>query len=604
MAEGIRKQFKALCRAFTNIGIAITGTKFIVEEVPKGVNELAYTESDKHIYLACNHPIIEKIGTVTEKLFFVKGLFAHELLHQILTDFETFESTLNSYPIFEAPFFRDVFNIMEDPAIEFQAPRCFGNSLLKSLRYMVTTLYNDALPIEAQKGDFAQFMTACIQFGDGGLLIGNFTSEEAEKAFYEALPYISACIEEKNAAERVELAKIVHQIAMPLWINDIENATKDLRELLDKCGKSIKGEGTGIFGKVETDDEDASDEYNIDMQKRRKLTFSTADKEKNGGIEYTKYVLSEEDIEQITNDIKDGESNIKKDVEEEKPTTAFMVNYKDISKKYKGSVTCLNKDIRTKKNTMLKTEYNQVVAELQGEINNLYKRLNRIIRNDTENKIAKTSGRINIKRLQSGRKTARMFDHRIASKNKADAAIMILVDISGSMKSGYKVITARKAVIALAEVFSKLAIPCKAIAFTADKDGYDVVHEHYLHWRNSYADRVKLMNIRAQENNFDGYSIRYAAEDLKRQVASHKLMIIISDGQPACRYYGYGQGVSDTANAVREARKDISSIIGLGIDADKEILQKIYGSSFVYVKKLRDLFTQIGTELRKEFEKW
>ena len=79
--------------------------------------------------------------------------------------------------------------------------------------------------------------------------------------------------------------------------------------------------------------------------------------------------------------------------------------------------------------------------------------------------------------------------------------------------------------------------------------GYHAIHEHFVNFHDSVAERAKLLNLFPRGNNFDGYAIRYGSELLHQRPEEHKLMFVISDGQPACCFYnGARPGVGFTAS--------------------------------------------------------
>ena len=70
-----------------------------------------------------------------------------------------------------------------------------------------------------------------FQYGDGGILKGNFTYPEARKTFREVLPYVDRAIEEPDCKKRIALMEKVYEISRPLWIDEIE-ALQKLIDLL------------------------------------------------------------------------------------------------------------------------------------------------------------------------------------------------------------------------------------------------------------------------------------------------------------------------------------------------------------------------------------
>ena len=86
----------------------------------------------------------------------------------------------------------------------------------------------------------------------------------------------------------------------------------------------------------------------------------------------------------------------------------------------------------------------------------------------------------------------------------------------------------------------------------------------------------------------------------------HKVLIVISDGQPACgAYFGGGlDGYSDTKDAIREARSKGEVVLGVAIGADVDVLQKMYGRDFIFIRTGDDLFGGIMKKFTDMVKKW
>jgi len=265
--------------------------------------------------------------------------------------------------------------------------------------------------------------------------------------------------------------------------------------------------------------------------------------------------------------------------------------------------TCRNIDVKlpTLKLDEFRITYNELLEKIQTEVSMLASELRRLFANAEDDKARRTSGKVNIDRLCGGRLTSRVFDRRREPSDRSDVAAFLLVDESGSM-GGNKIIQALVTAIGLAEALSD-RIPVYVMGFRADK-GADAVHYHYMRWRNTKDNRLKLLNIHAGGNNFDGYSIRYASELLKKRQEKHKLLIVISDGAPACNSYSGQIGEEDTRQAVREASQ-IATVIGVLVGYEEpDTHRKLYGYNFLHVKDASDLFKRIGGFLANLIKGW
>lgn len=177
---------------------------------------------------------------------------------------------------------------------------------------------------------------------------------------------------------------------------------------------------------------------------------------------------------------------------------------------------------------------------------------------------------------------------------------MLAVDLSGSMH-GSKIQQARKTAIVFAEALEKAGIPYYIMGFSADYKGYSAYHKHYVTWGGK--GKETLTEMKANGNNFDGYSIRYAAKLLENATADEKILFVISDGEPACTsYHSMRVGVADTTQAIKEARKKCTVFgIAIGRGCNPNTLQGMYGLDFAYCEDERMLTSTLCKKLKKVF---
>lgn len=249
--------------------------------------------------------------------------------------------------------------------------------------------------------------------------------------------------------------------------------------------------------------------------------------------------------------------------------------------------------------------YMRVVREYQNEISKSTRIMKKIVAQNME-KSYRVQGKLCLGRLCMARKTASVFEKKNIS-DKGDACVEIVMDVSGSM-DGPKMGAAKAAAICISEVMASAGIPFKVMTFSA---GWNrVIHTHYVNYDTKCVEeRIKLATIDAGGCNFDGYAIRAATEDMVRQKALHRLMIVMTDGAPSCTYYSNNNnitdgGISDVWNAVNEARAKKVTVFGVGIDADLNTQQKIYGQHFVPMTNLSTLLTELFELIRQEVTKW
>lgn len=256
----------------------------------------------------------------------------------------------------------------------------------------------------------------------------------------------------------------------------------------------------------------------------------------------------------------------------------------------------------------------------KGKIDNLVRSVKSAMLKALDNSTYyKKSGRLDTKRLWSSTSNSMDLFYRNKLKSKGGIAVYLLVDNSGSME-GTKISNARNITRIILRAMIELGIPCKCVGFAEEGDlNHGTLHCEVKDWESKdiYMD---IMQDRGC--NRDGFSIRLAYQELDQRPEEHKLLIIMSDGQPAGHEYGYGGGgntkprnnhsngwisaISDTAKAVREARKLGQKVVGvylrphLGsfksifidrcndnngnigrVDKAQSILKSMYGNDFI-----------------------
>ena len=344
-------------------------------------------------------------------------------------------------------------------------------------------------------------------------------------------------------------------------------------------------------------DFEAGDHWNTPDVTMSPEEFESAEHDMETELE-KEYQLTEEDLMAIqtinqryeaakeleNKSVSDDETNL------DLPVTGGL---KDVCKR----ASCQNLIVKSPDSPSAQKMYADLVSDMSGGITSLANQLSRILKNRQEEKMYKQNGKVSIKRLYCGRVTSRVFTKR-RLPDATEMAVAVAVDMSGSM-SGAKIAVAQKTAIALAEVFGKLGIPLYLFGFSADMNGFDVSHFHFINWSNKKSDRLRLLGIKACVDNFDGYSIRYATELLRRKDAEKKLLLVISDGNPAAMAYRYANGIQDVQLAVNEANR-VATTIGILLgDLNPKYHRQMYGYNFVHCNKVNDLFQQLGKVLKK-----
>ena len=248
--------------------------------------------------------------------------------------------------------------------------------------------------------------------------------------------------------------------------------------------------------------------------------------------------------------------------------------------------------------------------------NTLSKRVKRylIAKKQVGYEYGKKRGRIcpkNIGRLYSGSPMdqPRIFKERNQERLHQDTAVMILGDCSGSMTgtrtvngmliSKYMISAACQ--VALSTVLTPLRIPHAMMQFTTS--GYNVMQYHMKGFeekvgKEELIKRFSSMSI-SMESNSDGESLMYAASVLSARPERRKLLIVLSDGQPA--HNGGDSFYLRDVTKLIEGTKGID-LIGIGIRS--EAVETYYRRSRVVndLDKLEEELLEVLKEnlLRKE----
>ena len=699
--------------SLSRMGTAILkGNKLGVKWLPDDTDELGFTSGKERVVNVAwyNRHFMDKLGD-TEQSVLRMGVFAHELLHQCLTNFTYAQEIIKKLTRAEAAIAMNFFNTLEDPAIEYFAPNIFGGKLLDALRYSIKHIYMMSPGIDKSRDAFTQLMNALICFGDMGIVKGNFTFPEAETYFRKVAPLYNKGITCPDSAKRIDIALECMEITRPLWAEIVkeheafEEFLKILQEIMEASGMHIMEDEEGsmtepagsgassrrkeLLSKITEDDggegegegssdtPDTPDSENGEAGEGKTLkveasdggcvsnsgsSSSSADAEcfdqNQGGDadnegdsddtdegrdddgqsgntgdsssgdntsgskndphpemdDGSNITLPEETANEIANEVYEIDDDRMSEIEQsilseeaklekesrreggeehsEKPLPSF-----DISSSAFKSASCRNTRVKSKSEHMSEI-YKDMCNAYSPEIKTLTKALERIFKSDMAENARATSGSYNIMRGSVGT-TARMFDKRRDKANLRDAAIVLAVDLSGSM-SGSKVAQARKTAIVFAETLTKLGISYYIVGYTADQYA-DAEHLHFVDWNNAKKDRETLCTMDALWNNFDGYSIRYAANLLRERPEHNKVLIVITDGEPVCDKYGsYSIGIKDTINAIKDARKFCTTFgIAVGRGCSPNVLQSMYGKDFIYCEDEKLLTNLVGKKLGK-----
>lgn len=189
----------------------------------------------------------------------------------------------------------------------------------------------------------------------------------------------------------------------------------------------------------------------------------------------------------------------------------------------------------------------------------------------------------------------RVFRKKIENHSK-EVAVSIVVDLSGSM-GGAKVIVATQAALAVSLVLERLSIKHEVIGFTTGSESgmyrsaewvalrekapagvnYSRSEPLYMPVLKGFNERL-TPDVKARfacafngevrlRNNIDGECVEIAARRLMAQRETGKMMMVFSDGKPAC--YGNSRQLHwHLKKVVENLEKAKVNVVGIGIQTD------------------------------------
>ena len=184
-----------------------------------------------------------------------------------------------------------------------------------------------------------------------------------------------------------------------------------------------------------------------------------------------------------------------------------------------------------------------------------------------------------------------------------EMAVGLLLDESGSMSSCDRCTYARATAIILYDFCRGLDIP---VMIYGHSTGYDSSQRDTVDLY-SYAefesidqdDQYRMMDISARGGNRDGAALRFVAEQLSKRPEEIKILMIVSDGQPADTGYSGTAAEEDLRGIRQEYQRKNVIFVAAAIGDDKQNIERIYGDSFMDITDLNQLPTKLTGVVRR-----
>ena len=238
-------------------------------------------------------------------------------------------------------------------------------------------------------------------------------------------------------------------------------------------------------------------------------------------------------------------------------------------------------------------QYNSVSAPLLTISRQLQKSLIRQLKDSRRG--GKQTGLLMGRRLDSHalhRNDGKVFYKNALPNEIPELAVGLLLDESGSMCGYDRCTYARASAIILYDFCRSLDIPIMvyghSTSYRADTNTVDLFsYAEFEGYDND--DKYRMMDISARGSNRDGAALRFVADQLSKRQEQIKLLILVSDGQPADYGYSGSAAEEDLRGIKQEYQRKGVLLIAAAIGSDKENIERIYGDSYLDITDLTQL---------------
>lgn len=202
----------------------------------------------------------------------------------------------------------------------------------------------------------------------------------------------------------------------------------------------------------------------------------------------------------------------------------------------------------------------------------------------------------------------RPFYRKNTSSDKLDAVFGLLVDGSASMMD--KLDETKKAVLLFHDILRELAVQHEISSYFEDANyASKEVQPNVFGLMHTFEDKRKddgltILSFETNEDNRDGFAIRWMTRRLLVRPEKHKFLLVFSDGEPSA--FGYDRnGILDTRESVLEAEKKGVSVIHLFLSSDeptddqRALFSMMYGNKSAASQSVEQFTDQTLRILRK-----
>lgn len=551
-------------------------------------------------------------GTLREKYLKCMGMIAHECGHILYMDFELFPKLRNAwekgtylngcshpkaesvmdmlsyYPNYKKAYLQTM-KTLENVIVDIHDEKCiyseFSGMCTKGLTLLNKELYAQSPEIKEQLKNDSKITVAIMaillsgkgfELKDSGL--------EDDETWQEIKNVLNDCEEELKILEssnsRKEKAELYNVLFVKLYKlfdlpeNEEEMKNSEQSDLSDEEVEKIMESLSELSKSI-------SPEHSETGPARAPREVEIKEPEE-------KPEESEKESEEESKAIDEMLESVEKDIVEE---NVQMENEKTHESELEREFKSINDkcDVKrhlevTREDVQPMEEYKFVLDQKLKEAEALVRKINSIWK-DRETDEAQ-SGYLFGQRFNAS-DTFRgdgMYFSRISSpEGRPKVAFAILVDESGSMM-GEKIQAAKEAAICINYALKKLDIPHMIMGHTTQ----DTRRGEEL-WLRSYVDfdttddkdSQRLCSIMAYADNLDGIAIYNVGQKLLKRPEENKVMIVISDGQPAGERYVGASADRHTKETINYLRKKGLKVFGAIVDSFESVAE-LYGDNYSF----------------------
>ena len=512
-------------------------------------------------------------------------------------------------------------NMMEDVYIEGRMCDAFPGSLktgilLNNLRF-ADEMDSVTEEIDKQHHEVIIVANLLIQYTKTGdiNILGGYKGPYLNTV-YECIPYIDDAAYDDDSKVRFDAANKMLLFLWPYMESYIKQVREDIKNGTSKAEADLSsqlaggaplpgGTGTPVKGAAAShdpsSDEDEREQLQqaLDYEEGRIALEKTEEigEDGDGGISRTTdyagtgYVSqAAEDMEHILTQLAEEASyaDFEEELSEELQAESDKIRYGNA---HRGMHVNINRMSYVDPSYM--AAYQKVAPPLLLISKRLQKQIEQILKDYKEGgKLDNLpmGKRINVR--NAVRNDGRLFYKLKLPNDRTDIAVAILNDESGSMSSCNRITYARSASIILHDFCKGLDIPVAIYGHTEFDDVELYAYAEFDSIDNK--DQYRLMDMSARSGNRDGAALRYVAERLMTRPEAIKLLIIISDGQPAAENYYGTEAEADLRGIKKEYSAKGIQMFAAAIGSDKPNIQRIYGDGFLDITNLEKLPVNLG----------